>query len=222
MGLEINEFYGQTECNLVLSGFNGRGVTKSGSIGKPVPGHNVVLLNEDRNICKIGERGEVAIRRPDPVMFLEYWADDKATGEKFSDEWMLTGDQCIQDDEGYFHFVGRDDDIISSAGYRLGPGEIEDCLNSHPAVKLAAAVGKPDELRGDIIKAYIVLSDPYLARKNSAALMREIQVLVKERLAANIYPHEIEAVDEIPLTTSGKVIRRIFRQRAIDEVKSST
>jgi len=219
LGVEINEFYGQTECNLVLSGFGARAISKHGSIGKPVPGHQVTLLNEEGEICQTDERGQVAILRPDPVMFLQYWADEQATAEKFKGDWMLTGDQCVRDEEGYFHFVGRDDDIISSAGYRLGPGEIEDCLVSHKAVKLAAAVGKPDELRGDIIKAYIVLDENYSKPEDMEALTRDIQLHVKQRLAANIFPHEIEAVDEIPLTTTGKVIRRIFRQRAIDEAK---
>jgi acetyl-CoA synthetase len=219
LGLDINEFYGQTECNLVLSGFAARGISKSGSIGKPVPGHQVCLFNQHGEICQPGEAGEVAVKRPDPVMFLNYWQDEKATAEKFRGDWMMTGDQCKIDSQGYFHFFGRDDDVISSAGYRLGPGEIEDCLVSHPAVKLAAAVGKPDELRGDIIKAYIVLSDEFLPQQGSVELAREIQLHVKQRLAANIYPHEIEVVDEIPLTTTGKVIRRLFRERAIEETK---
>ena len=219
LGLEINEFYGQTECNLVLSNFTARSVLRHGSVGKPVPGHIVALLNENGNPCQTGERGEVAIKRPDPVMFLEYWQDEKATEEKYLGEWMLTGDQCVVDGQGYFNFVGRDDDIISSAGYRLGPGEIEDCLVSHPAVKLAAAVGKPDELRGDLIKAYIALSDQFLNSNLSTTLIRELQLHVKQRLAANIFPHEIEVVENIPLTTSGKVIRRIFRERAVKEAK---
>ncbi len=221
LGIEINEFYGQTECNLVLSGFGARGVMKPGSIGKPVPGHKVALLNKDMEICKPGEPGEVAIARPDPVMFLEYWRDEKATAEKFHNDWMLTGDQCVFDEEGYFDFVGREDDIISSAGYRLGPGEIEDCLISHPSVKLAVAVGKPDALRGEIIKAYIVLNDGNSDQHNIEKLIGDIQRHVKERLAANIYPREIELVEEIPLTTTGKVIRRVFRQRAIEEAQSA-
>ena len=217
LGIDINEFYGQTECNLVISGFGARAIMKPGSIGKPVPGHKVALLNEAGKLCKPGERGEVAIGRPDPVMFLNYWRDEEATAEKFKGDWMLTGDQCVVDDEGYFHFVGRDDDIISSSGYRLGPGEIEDCLISHPAVKLAVAVGKPDKLRGEIIKAYIVLDDQLALNDDLATLIRKIQIHVKERLAANIFPHEIEIVEEIVLTTTGKVIRRVFRERAKQE-----
>ena len=219
LGIEVNEFYGQTECNLVLSGFGARNICKYGTIGKPVPGHQVILLNENGDHCKPGETGEVAIKSPDPIMFLNYWRNDKATREKFRGEWMTTGDQCFIDEQGYYHFVGRDDDIISSAGFRLGPGEIEDCLNSHPLVKMAVAVAKPDALRGDIVKAYIVLREGYDEYTRNQKFLREIQLHVKQRLAANIYPREIEVVEEIPLTTTGKVIRRTFRQRAIDETR---
>ena len=219
LGLEVNEFYGQTECNLVLSGFAARGISKHGTIGKPVPGHKVVLLNENGEICSPGESGEVAIQRPDPIMFLNYWQDEQATENKFHGDWMLTGDQCFCDEEGYYHFVGRDDDIISSAGFRLGPGEIEDCLASHRAIKMAVAVGKPDELRGEIVKAYIVLNEGFENAPKDENFIREIQLHVKHQLAANIYPREIEVVDEIPLTTTGKVIRRTFRQRAIEEIQ---
>ncbi len=131
---------------------------------------------------------------------------------------MRTGDQCVIDADGYFHFVGRDDDIINSAGYRVGPGEIEDCLVSHPAVRLAAAVGKPDALRAEIVKAYVVLKDGF---EESDALGEEIRRHVKERLAANIYPREIAFVDEIPLTTTGKVIRRHFREMARVEAEAA-
>lgn len=218
LGITINEFYGQTECNLVLSACNVLGVVKPGAIGKPVPGHTVAAVRPDGSLCKTGERGEVAVARPDPVMFLEYWDDAQATGSKFLGDWMLTGDQCIVDKDGYFQFVGRDDDIINSAGYRVGPGEIEDCLISHPAVKLAAAVGKPDPLRTEIVKAYVVLGDDVVPDEK---LRDEIQAHVKQRLAANIYPREIEFVDEVPLTTTGKVIRRIFRERARQEAEHS-
>ncbi len=222
LGVEVNEFYGQTECNLILSGFGARGITKQGSIGKPVPGYNVALMNEKGKFCQPGQQGEVVVKKPNPIMFLEYWQDPEASKAKFKGDWMLTGDQCVVDEDGYYHFVGRDDDIISSAGFRLGPGEIEDCLNSHHAVKLAVAVGKPDELRGDIIKAYIVLHDGFVSDNISDDFIREIQLHVKQHLAANIYPREIEIVDDIPLTTTGKVIRRIFRQKAIEEAEAGT
>ncbi|MEZ5871240.1 MAG: AMP-binding protein [Nitratireductor sp.] len=211
LGLSVNEFYGQTECNLVLSSCSSLGVSRAGAIGKPVPGHKVAVVSPEGVVCKPGERGEVAVLRPDPVMFLEYWDDPAATAKKFVGDWMLTGDQCVVDEDGYFHFVGRDDDIINSAGYRVGPGEIEDCLVSHPAVRLAAAVGKPDPLRTEIIKAYVVLAAGY---RPSDALAQEIRQHVKARMAANIYPRELDFVDEIPLTTTGKVIRRVFREMA--------
>ncbi len=216
LGLSINEFYGQTECNLVLSSCSALGVAKAGAIGKPVPGHVVAVIRPDGSICAAGERGEVAVKRPDPVMFLGYFEDGEATAKKFIGEWMTTGDQCVVDDDGYFHFVGRDDDIINSAGYRVGPGEIEDCLVSHPAVKLAAAVGKPDVLRTEIVKAYVVLVDGV---EPSDMLKDDIRLHAKARMAANIYPREIEFVDDIPLTTTGKVIRRLFREKAKAEAK---
>lgn len=218
LGLTINEFYGQTECNLVLSSCGAIGVSRAGAIGKPVPGHTVAAVRPDGSVCETGERGEVAIRRPDPVMFLEYWEDPEATAKKFVGDWMLTGDQCTVDEDGYFHFVGRDDDIINSAGYRVGPGEIEDCLVSHPAVRLAAAVGKPDPLRTEIVKAYVVLNDGAVG---DDALAKQIGEHVRARLAANIYPREIEFVDEIPLTTTGKVIRRHFREKARREAEAA-
>ena len=216
LGLSINEFYGQTECNLVLSACHTLGVGKPGAIGKPVPGHRVAAIDRNGTPCRPGERGEVAVRRPDPVMFLRYWEDDEATREKFLGDWMLTGDQCEVDDAGYFHFVGRDDDIINSAGYRVGPGEIEDCLVSHPAVRMAAAVGKPDPLRTEIVKAYVVLAHGI---QPDDELVTDIQAHVKARLAANIYPRELEFVESIPLTTTGKVIRRHFREKARREAE---
>ena len=143
-GLTINEFYGQTECNLVLGSCAQLGAFKPGAIGKPVPGHTVAVIGRDGEILKAGEIGQIAVKRPDPVMFLEYWGRPEATREKFIGDWMTTGDQGVMDEQGYISFVGRDDDVISSSGFRIGPGEIEDCLIRHPAVALAAVVGKPD------------------------------------------------------------------------------
>ena len=218
LGLRVNEFYGQTECNLVLSCFGAAGVMKAGSIGKAVPGHDVAVIDDSGGVCPPGSRGEVAIRRPDPVMFLGYWRDDAATAKKYRGDWLLTGDQAVVDADGYYQFVGRDDDIINVAGYRVGPGEIEDSLLTHPAVRLAAAVGKPDALKGEIVKAYVVLAPGHEA---SAALADDIRRHVKARLAANIYPREVEFVDDIPLTTTGKVIRRLFRDKAKAESLSA-
>ena len=147
-------------------------------------------------------------------MFLGYLDQPEATRDKFRGDWMLTGDRAVLDDDGYVHFVGRDDDIIISAGYRIGPSEIEDCLAAHPAVHLAAAVGKPDPLRTEIVKAYVALRPD---QAPSEALAREIKGFVRERLSAAEYPREIEFVDDVPLTTSGKVIRRGFREQAARE-----
>src|SRR5215470_13426602 len=153
LGLTINEFYGQTECNLVVGSCAAIGVTRPGAIGRPIPGHVVGVIGPDGTLCRAGEIGQIAVKRPDPVMFLSYWDNPDATREKFVGDWMTTGDQGVADDDGYISFVGRDDDVITSSGYRIGPGEIEDCLIRHPAVALAAAVGKPDALRTEIVKA---------------------------------------------------------------------
>jgi len=211
LGLVVNEFYGQTECNLVLSSCALIGVSKPGAIGKPVPGHTVAVIRPDGSPCAPGELGQVAIRRPDPVMFLEYWGQPQATRAKFIGDWMTTGDQGMVDEQGYFTFVGRDDDVITSAGYRIGPGEIEDCLIRHPAVALAAAVGKPDPLRTEIVKAFIVVKSGV---EPSGALAAEIQAFVRTRLSAHEYPREVAFIDEMPMTTTGKVIRRLLRERA--------
>jgi acetyl-CoA synthetase len=143
-------------------------------------------------------------------MFLEYWQRPEATREKFVGDWMTTGDQGVMDEEGFFTFVGRDDDVISSAGFRIGPGEIEDCLISHPAVALAAAVGKPDALRTEIVKAFIVLKPGHAP---SDALAAEIQNFVKTKLSGHEYPREVAFIETMPMTTTGKVIRRLLREK---------
>jgi acetyl-CoA synthetase len=211
LGLVINEFYGQTECNLVLSACAAIGVSKPGVIGKPVPGHAVAVIRADGTRCDPEEIGQIAVRRPDPVMFLEYWGRADATRDKFIGDWMTTGDQGIVDGDGYIAFVGRDDDVITSSGYRIGPGEIEDCLIRHPAVVLAAAIGKPDPVRTEIVKAFIVLKAGIAA---SDALAREIQEFVRTRLSAHEYPREIAFIREMPMTTTGKIIRRLLREQA--------
>ena len=156
-----------------------------------------------------GEAGTVAIRRPDPVMFLEYWGNPEATAAKFAGDWLLTGDMARQDEAGYFHFFGRDDDVITSGGYRIGPGEIEDCLLKHPAVALAAAVGVPDAERGERVKAFGVLQD---GEEAGSDLARDIQAHVKSRLAAHEYPREVAFVSELPMTATGKIMRRKLRE----------
>ena len=210
LGLTINEAYGQTECNLVIGSSGILGVTKPGSIGKAVPGHCVAILRDDGTLCLPDEIGQIAIRRPDPVMFLGYWNREAATLDKFIGDWMTTGDQGIQDVEGYIRFIGRDDDVITSSSYRIGPVEIEDCLIRHPAIALAAAVGKPDPLRTEIVKAFLVLRPGFVP---SDQLASDIRDFVKERLSAHEYPREIEFVDALPMTTTGKIIRRELRAR---------
>ena len=217
LGLTVNEFYGQTECNYVLSSCAAIGVSRPGAIGKPVPGHEVAVIDADGGVLRPGEQGQIAIRGPDPVMFLEYWNRPEATREKFLGDWMTTGDQGVADEDGYIRFVGRDDDVITSAGYRIGPGEIEDCLIRHPAVRLAAAIGKPDPARTEVVKAYLVLNDGYEAGETLAA---DIRAFVRERLSAHEYPREVAFVDEMPLTTTGKVIRRHFREAARREAEA--
>lgn len=210
-GLTINEFYGQTECNLVLASCAAIGVSRGGAIGRAVPGHEVAIIRPDGSVCDVDETGQIAIRRPNPVMFLEYWNRPEATREKFIGDWLTTGDLGRQDADRYVHFIGRDDDVITSSGYRIGPGEIEDCLLRHAAVGNAAAVGKPDALRTEIVKAFIVLRPGFEA---SDALADEIRGFVRTRLSAHEYPREIAFVGELPLTTSGKVIRRLLRDQA--------
>ncbi len=209
-GLTINEFYGQTECNLVLASNNAFGVSRAGAIGKAVPGHECDVIRPDGTRCEADEPGQIAVLRPDPVMFLGYWNNAKATEAKFIGDWMTTGDQGRRDADGYVFFFGRDDDVITSSGYRIGPGEIEDCLLRHPAVEIAAAVGKPDAIRGEIVKAFIV---PKPGFQPSADLAADIQSFVRTRLSAHEYPREVAFIDRLPLTTSGKVIRRELRAR---------
>lgn len=213
LGITPNEFYGQTECNFVLSSAGNLGVSRAGAIGKAVPGHRVAIIDAAGRIVPAGQIGQIAIARPDPVMFLEYWQDAEATAHKFVGDWMLTGDLGRQDADGYVEFFGRDDDVITSSGYRIGPAEIEDCLTAHPAVRLAAAVGKPDAVRTEIVKAYVVLQDGH---KPSDALAVDIANWVKQRLSMHEYPREVAFIQDMPMTTSGKVIRRALRER--DEV----
>jgi acetyl-CoA synthetase len=215
-GLTINEFYGQTECNLVVSNCAGLYPVRPGSMGRPVPGHDVAVIGPAGERLPPGALGDIAIRRPDPVMFLGYWNNPDATARKFRADWLVTGDQGTVDEDGYLRFVGRDDDVITSAGYRIGPGEIEDCLNRHPAVLMSAAIGKPDAVRTEIVKAFVVLREGIAP---SRALAAEIQGFVRTRLAAHEYPREIAFVDSLPLTTTGKIIRRALRdgERAVIE-----
>ncbi len=208
LGVTINEFYGQTECNMTVSSCSALFDVKPGAIGKAAPGHRVAVIDNSGGIVPAGEQGRIAVRSPDPVMFLEYWNNPAATQAKFIGDWLVTGDMGIEDEQGYLTFVGRDDDVITSAGYRIGPGPIEDCLLSHPAVRMAAVVGKPDPQRTQIVKAYVVLRDGIDA---SDSLTRELQEHVRTHLSAHEYPREVRYVDALPQTATGKVIRRELR-----------
>lgn len=214
-GRTVNEFYGQTECNYVIGSSAAVGASRAGATGRPIPGHKVAVVDTDGTPLPPNQPGEIAIHRPDPSMFLEYWGDAEATREKFVGDWMMTGDQALRDSDGYFHFIGRTDDIITSSGYRIGPSEVEDCLATHPAVTMAAVVGKPDAMRTQIVKAFVVLKPGIAA---SDMLAEEIRLFVRARLSAAEYPREIAFVDAIPMTTSGKVIRRQFRETVQAEV----
>ncbi|WP_209010948.1 acyl-CoA synthetase [Labrenzia sp. PHM005] len=214
-GQTINEFYGQTECNMIVSSCSEIMDARPGIMGKAVPGHELAIVSDSGEVLPNGAFGNIAVKSPDPVMFLQYWNNPEATQKKFAGDWLLTGDTGEMDDDGWIRFVGRDDDVITSSGYRIGPGEIEDCLIKHPAVAMAGVIGKPDAQRTEIVKAYIILKQDV---EPSDDLAKEIAGFVKIRLAAHEYPREIEFVDALPMTTTGKVIRRELRARAVDDV----
>jgi len=197
LGVRLNEFYGQTEANLLV-GNCAAWEAKPGSMGRPYPGHDVRLVD-----------GEVCVRvEGDPVCFLGYWRNEEETAAKVRDGWLHTGDQAVEDDDGYLHFLGRDDDVISSAGYRIGPGEIEECLGKHPAVALAAVVGVPDAERGQVVQAFVVLAPGIEPDDGLAAALRQH---VRERLAPYEVPRSVAFVEELPTTVTGKIRRRQLR-----------
>ncbi|TAL57002.1 acyl-CoA synthetase [Pandoraea sp.] len=211
LGVTINEFYGQTECNVVLSSCSSLFPPRIGSIGKAAPGHEVRIVNDAGEVLPVGTEGNIAVRAPDPVMFLGYWGNPDATRAKYAGDYLITGDLGVEDVDGFVRFIGRNDDVITSAGYRIGPGPIEDCLLGHPAVRMAAVIGVPDRERTEIVKAFVVLNADY---KPSDALVKEIQTHVKTRLAAHEYPREVSFVDALPMTTTGKIIRKALREVA--------
>jgi acetyl-CoA synthetase len=211
LGVRINEIYGQTEINYLVGNCAPLWDVRPGSMGRPYPGHEVAIADEHGQPLGPGQMGQVAVRRgEDPVFFLGYWQDPEATRAKFVGDWALTGDLAEQDADGYLWFKGRADDVIISAGHRIGPTEIEGALLRHPAVALAAVVASPDELRGSIVKAFVKTAPGYVP---SDELSRQIQDFVKENLARHEYPREIEYLDEFPLTTTGKIRRLDLRQR---------
>ncbi len=211
LGVEPNDVYGLTECNYVLGSNRARGIRKAGAIGRAVPGHEVAVLRPDGRRCAPGEPGDIAVARPDPTMFLGYWNQPAATAGKFIGHWMTTGDQAVMDHRGYVSFLGREDDLITSSGFRIGPVEIEECLLRHPAVAGAAAIGKPDPIRTEIVKAFVVLRHGCEA---SEGLVRDIRNFVRQRLSAHEYPREVEFVPDLPMTSTGKLMRRALRGRA--------
>jgi acetyl-CoA synthetase len=211
LGVRVNEAYGQTECNLVLGNCSEVLPPKPGSLGRAMPGHVAAIVDEQGKELAPGEVGQIAFRRPDPVMMLEYWRNPQASAEKFAGDWLLTGDLGRCDEDGYFWYLSRADDVITSAGYRIGPGEIEDALNGHPAVAMSAVVGVPDPVKTESIKAYVVLR---AGQVGDATLTEAIRESVRIRLARHECPREIEFVDALPMTTTGKILRRELRERA--------
>lgn len=205
LGVQINEFYGQTECNMVASSCSAEFSPQAGCIGKPVAGFEIAVLDANAQ----GE-GDIAVKRGAASMMLGYWNRPEETAQKYRGDWMLTGDRGVWEGE-FLRFVGREDDVITSAGYRIGPAEIEDCLLTHPAVATVGVVGKPDALRTEVVKAYVVV------KEGADVDAVELQNWVKERLASYSYPREIEFLEALPMTVTGKVIRRELKARAVAE-----
>ncbi len=213
LGVTINEFYGQTECNMVASSCGTLFEARAGCIGKPVPGFEIAVL--DGGGAPTQGEGDVAVKRGAGPMMLGYWNRPDETAAKYKGAWMLTGDRGIWEGE-YLRFIGREDDVISSAGYRIGPSEIEDCLLRHSAVATVGVVGKPDALRGEIVKAYVVAKEGIAA---DAELAKLLQSHVKDHLASYSYPREITFLDALPMTVTGKVIRKELKARACAETE---
>ena len=225
LGVTINEIFGQTEINYVVGGCAAAYPPKPGAMGRPYPGHRVAVVDEAGQPLPPGEVGEVCVQRScngemDPVFLLEYWKNPAATAEKFigagEEAWGRTGDLAKMDEDGYLWYQGRADDMFKSAGYRIGPAEIENCLVKHPAVANAAVIGAPDETRGTIVKAFIVLQP---GTPPSAALEAELQAHVRQYLAPYEYPKAIAFIDALPMTTTGKVQRRVLRLREEEKLK---
>ncbi|MGH2495737.1 MAG: AMP-binding protein [Ktedonobacteraceae bacterium] len=205
-GMTIRDGYGQTETVLLCANFPPLEV-KPGSMGKPSPGFDVSVIDHDGSELPAGKEGDIAVRvKPDrPTwMFKEYWRNPDATNACIRGDWYITGDRAYKDEDGYFWFVGRADDVIISAGYRIGPFEVESALKEHPAVAESAVIASPDEMRGEIVKAYIILAPGYTA---SSQLASDIQDHVKRVTAPYKYPREIEFVESLPKTISGKIRR---------------
>jgi acetyl-CoA synthetase len=227
LGLTINEMFGQTEMNYIVGNCGVCWPAKPGSMGRPYPGHRVAVIDDEGRECPRGTPGDVAVHRcdihgdPDPIFFLGYWRNEGATRAKFTGDpdnsWCRTGDTAVMDDDGYLWYQGRSDDVFKAAGYRIGPSEIENCLVKHPAVANAAVVPKPDAERGAVVKAYVVLAPGHVG---DDALVLALQQHVKGKLAPYEYPKEIEFIEALPMTTTGKVQRRVLRLR--EEERAAT
>jgi acetyl-CoA synthetase len=226
LGVTVNEMFGQTEINYIVGNCAAQWPPKPGCMGKGYPGHRVAVIDDSGQECPVGVPGDVALNRfdvhghPDPIFFLGYWKNESATREKFTGGWCRTGDLATRDEDGYLWYQGRSDDVFKAAGYRIGPGEIENCLVKHRAVANVAVVPKPDRARGSLVKAYVVLSPDLVADRPldvasrtefDKKLVTELQAHVKGKLAPYEYPKEIEFIDALPMTTTGKVQRRVLR-----------
>jgi acetyl-CoA synthetase len=216
LGATVNEMFGQTEMNYIVGNSHALWPAKPGSMGRPYPGHRVAVIDDAGAPVPVGEPGEVAVSRiapdgaPDPVFFLEYFKNAGGTRSKFTGDWCRTGDVATMDADGYLWYQGRADDVFKVAGYRIGPSEIENCIVKHPAVANVAVVPSPDETRGNVVKAFIVLASGHAPSK---ALEDDIQQHVRKFLAPYEYPKEIEFIDALPMTTTGKVQRKVLRER---------
>ncbi len=211
-GVAVNEIYGQTEANLLVVTCQDWFPAQAGSMGKPVPGHDVAVIDPETGEEKpTSEIGEIAVRRGnDPIIFEEYWKEPEKTAAARLGDWHLTGDLAAVDEDGYYWFKSRDDDLIITSGYRVGPGEVESAILEHPDVEQVGVIGVPDETRGEVIKAFV---QAVSGVQGDDDLRSEIQQLVRELLAKHEYPREIEFVDELPQTTTGKIKRTALRDR---------
>ena len=216
-GLPVRDMYGITEVSMVI-GNNPSFDLKPGSCGKPVPGFEVRLKNSDGHICGNGETGSIGVKQNDFFISSGYWGREEKWRGKFDDGWFDTGDLAYRDEDGYYFFVGREDDVISSSGYRIGPFEVESCIIEHQAVAECAVIGKPDELRGEIVKAFVVLNNGI---SPDDRIKQDIVDLCRNKLSKHNYPREIDFIDELPKTSSGKIQRRRLREmdRAVDIVQ---
>lgn len=211
----VRDGYGQTENTLLVGTLRGT-ENKPGSMGKPTPGNRVEIIDKEGKPVSVGQVGDIAVHKDVPALFSGYYRDEERTRQSYRGDWYLTGDRAWRDEDGYFWFEGRSDDIIISSGYTIGPFEVEDVLVRHPAVRECAVVASPDPIRGSVVKAFVIVKSGY---EGNQALKRELQEYVKKRTAPYKYPRELEFTAELPKTVSGK-IRRVDLRRLEDERKS--